>query len=346
MTAPVPLDRIVIDGGTQMRVTMSAEHVADLVAVLASGATLPAVDVVQDPERGFYLVDGFHRFAAHREAGRKVITANVLDGETRADAIWHAAGRNLVHGLRRTNADKRKAVRAALEVDDEASDRRIAEHCGVGHPLVAEVRAAMEADRKPPEPVQVEDLPPAKRKGRDGKAYPLPRPPKVPAEAKAVAVTAAVRARLSSPVSLSDIEVAEGVASSLEAMGAQGMIAPAEVSGGSNRDDLGQPIPEALGVSWQRLTARTNIVLAGLKEARAGVAALKTLTASNPKALDSGQRDALHRFGADLDAMMVRAEGYRPHAVCVDGPCSRCKGRGWMTKAEHLAMVRGQEAKR
>lgn len=316
--------------GTQMRAAMSADHIESLTDAIVAKVALPPVELVWDVEAGrYWIVDGYHRVLAHLFAKQGIIDALVTDG-TREDAAWAACAANAQHlGLRRTNADKRVAVRAALahrQVDEtEMSNRDIADHCGVSHTFVRDVRAEVNGPPTPPQVETPSTCPPksAKRRGRDGKTYPapLPKPPKVPAEAKAVAVTAPLPA----PAPLRDV---------------------AEASGGSNRDGLGQPIPEALGEAWQRLTARAGIVLEGLKEARAGVAALKTLASTNGRALDAGLRDALHRFGTDIDAMQVRAEGYRPYAVHCEAGCSVCKGRGWLSKREHEAMVRGQEARR
>jgi hypothetical protein len=78
------------------------------------------------------------------------------------DAILFACGANQTNGLRRTYQDKRHAV-ARLLADPEwrkRSDRWIAEACGVGHPLVADVRKAT---------ATLEELPVADRVGRDGK---------------------------------------------------------------------------------------------------------------------------------------------------------------------------------
>ncbi|RMD90366.1 MAG: streptomycin biosynthesis regulator, partial [Alphaproteobacteria bacterium] len=56
--------------------------------------------------------------------------------------ILHACGANSSHGLRRTNADKRRAVETLLR-DEEWSqwgDRKIARKCAVHHSFVAKIR--------------------------------------------------------------------------------------------------------------------------------------------------------------------------------------------------------------
>src|SRR5690606_22774478 len=57
-------------------------------------------------------------------------------------AVLYAVGANAQHGLRRSKADKRRAVETLL-LDSEWcqwSDREIARRCSVGHTLVANVR--------------------------------------------------------------------------------------------------------------------------------------------------------------------------------------------------------------
>lgn len=62
---------------------------------------------------------------------------------TRADSLWDVACSNREHdtaGLRRTNADKQRAVRMALEARPELSNRAIAEQVGVSDPFVGKLR--------------------------------------------------------------------------------------------------------------------------------------------------------------------------------------------------------------
>lgn len=65
-------------------------------------------------------------------------------------AILHSVGSNATHGLRRTNADKRRAVSILLQdelvaVDPATgrpwSDREVARQCAVHHELVGRMRA-------------------------------------------------------------------------------------------------------------------------------------------------------------------------------------------------------------
>jgi hypothetical protein len=117
--------------------------------------------VFRDGEGAHWLADGFHRVEGARRAGVKRIAAEVREGN-RLAAIEYSLGANSTHGLKRTNADKRRAVATALAQPEWAhwSDRAVAEACRVGHPLVAEVRSGGSSST-------------SQRVGRDGKSYPI-----------------------------------------------------------------------------------------------------------------------------------------------------------------------------
>lgn len=187
------LDQIIIDQGTQTRVALNEETIADYAAAMTEGAKFPAVMVFTDGCRAphdvgemcYLLADGFHRFRAAERCGWKEIDAEIRKG-SRMDAIKYSLGANTVHGLRRTNADKRRCVEIALHEFGKLSDRAIAEMCGVGYSLVAEVRKAQVPEsgtsnsRNPA--ITALSEPPAARTGRDGKSYPAhdPGPPPSP----------------------------------------------------------------------------------------------------------------------------------------------------------------------
>ncbi len=144
----VPLKKLHIDGGTQMRAVIDEEYVADLAAIIKDGEKLPDAVAYYDGA-SYWLADGFHRYHGHARAGRDAMLCEVRTG-TQRDAKLYAAGCNGQHGLRRTNADKRKAA-AELLADPEwckASDRWVADQCKVNHHLVAEVRKELEESHK------------------------------------------------------------------------------------------------------------------------------------------------------------------------------------------------------
>jgi hypothetical protein len=134
------LNAIRIDGGTQPRERISMEVVGDYAEAVKVGIEFPPVVVFHDGAE-HWLADGFHRYHAHKQAGKVSIVADVRPG-TLLDAKLCAVGANGAHGLRRTNEDKRRAVLMVLEEPawKDWSDRKIAEACGVGHPFVAALR--------------------------------------------------------------------------------------------------------------------------------------------------------------------------------------------------------------
>lgn len=140
------LSDIRIDGGTQARVSINEEAVAEYAERLSESVPLPDVVVFFDGA-DHWLADGFHRFHATKRIGAVDIPADVRQG-TNLDAQMYAFGANQAHGLRRTNADKRKAVEGMVGICPGMSDRAIANHCGVSHTLVTGVRKPEYAERQ------------------------------------------------------------------------------------------------------------------------------------------------------------------------------------------------------
>ena len=188
-TERIGLGEIVVDPAYQPReYALDEAHAADIAAWLAEDPDrdTPPVDLFRLPSGVLTLAHGNHRYAAYRRAGRADIPAVVHAGDEAAARLF-AAGTNKENTtLRRTNADKRRAVRMALDAAPGWSNRRIAEHVGVTHTLVNEVRG------RPGEavavsgggPVEVSSTPPpAGRVGKDGRCYQPARrvrPPAVP----------------------------------------------------------------------------------------------------------------------------------------------------------------------
>ena len=134
------LNAIRIDGGTQPRERINMEVVGDYAEAVKVGIEFPAVIVFQDGAE-YWLADGFHRYHAHKQAGKASIEAEVRSGSL-LDAKLHAVGANSDHGLRRSNEDKRRAVQMVLDEPawKEWSDRKIADACGVSAPFVSAIR--------------------------------------------------------------------------------------------------------------------------------------------------------------------------------------------------------------
>lgn len=137
----IEITKIGADGNCQLRAAESSAVIADYAAALNEEATFPPVTVFRDTLGGYWLADGFHRLAAHKQAGRETILAEVRDGDRR-EAMLFAAGANAAHGLRRTQEDKRQAILALLRDREwcQWSDREIAKRTATDHKTVGKLR--------------------------------------------------------------------------------------------------------------------------------------------------------------------------------------------------------------
>lgn len=139
-TSNVLIASIRRNGGTQIRAALDESTVAEYAAAWKSGPALPPVAAYYDG-KDHWLSDGFHRVEAALRAGARRIDAVVTKG-TRRDAILAACKANAEHGLRRSNADKRRAVDTLLADPEWTlwSNRRIAKETQVSDVFVAECR--------------------------------------------------------------------------------------------------------------------------------------------------------------------------------------------------------------
>jgi hypothetical protein len=94
----VALQDIVFDAGTQVRVSISEQVVADYAEAMTDGADFPPVVLFHDGNR-YYMGDGFHRGLAAKRIDARDIPADVRVG-TATDALWYALGANKANGHR------------------------------------------------------------------------------------------------------------------------------------------------------------------------------------------------------------------------------------------------------
>ena len=134
------LTDIKLDTELQSRVTINEEAIHDYSEALREGAKFPAVTVFHDGS-SYFLADGWHRYYAHKKAGLAIIEATVIEGTYR-DAKRFSLGANDTNGIRKTNADKRKAVLSMLDDIEwsEWSDIAIAKECKVAAMTVGRIR--------------------------------------------------------------------------------------------------------------------------------------------------------------------------------------------------------------
>ncbi len=144
----INIQSIIIDKGTQSRAAISEETVSDYAEAMQAGDEFPPVITFFDGV-DYYLADGFHRLHAVKRLGKTSIQADVRTGTLR-DAILYSLGANRDHGLRRSNADKRKCVQTLLD-DFEWGDlsvNEMARICGVSPQLVTAVKLEMDGGEK------------------------------------------------------------------------------------------------------------------------------------------------------------------------------------------------------
>jgi hypothetical protein len=156
------LSQIVTTAGTQIRASIDDGSVGEYADAMNDGAVFPPVVVFHDGS-DYVLADGFHRVMAASRNGFKDIEADVRKG-TKSDALKFALGANTTHGLKRTNADKRRSVDLALAEWPKLSAREIARICAVSDPFVGELMAERQ-------PLTVSS---STRIGKDGKTRKLP----------------------------------------------------------------------------------------------------------------------------------------------------------------------------
>lgn len=140
--------KAIVTAGMQVRAVFNRAHCDELAELFdADNPTwpdgLPPVTVFHDGKR-YYLADGHHRLGAAVEAGCTEIRVDVHKG-TKEDALRYAVGTNAGHGLKRTNEDKRNAVRIAYRENfasaptDEKFFRALARLCRVSHTFAGNI---------------------------------------------------------------------------------------------------------------------------------------------------------------------------------------------------------------
>ena len=140
MNKVMNIGALVLDEKLQSRTEIDETTVAEYADNIKAGDEFPAVLVYFDGIN-YYLTDGYHRYHAHKRAEKVSILCDVVNGTFR-DAILRATGVNSKHGMRRTHADKRKAVMTLLDDLEwmDWSNAEIARHCNVSATFVANLR--------------------------------------------------------------------------------------------------------------------------------------------------------------------------------------------------------------
>lgn len=142
------LSQLKLDGGTQSRVKIDQPTVNEYTQSLMNGDVFPPLEVFFDGIN-YYLVDGFHRYFAHKAAVIQEVSVVVHNG-TQREAQLFSKGVNYGHGLKLSKEDKRKSVLSMFDDEEwnQYSDRKIADICHVANSYVSKLRNELGHENK------------------------------------------------------------------------------------------------------------------------------------------------------------------------------------------------------
>lgn len=133
----------------KVRAEVHEEAIQDYADAYKAKAPLPPPQLFEIVGSKEFLVgDGRHRLEAWRSLGRKAMECEVRQGST-SDVLKYALSANGIHGIRRTNADKRLCVELATRAWPGLSTKDIATLCAVSEGYVNTVRREDLTDSAP-----------------------------------------------------------------------------------------------------------------------------------------------------------------------------------------------------
>lgn len=119
---------------------------------------LPEIEVNQNNE----LIDGWHRWTAHKKAKAETIAVKITKTASEAEFIELAIQRNADHGLQLSQADKQDMARriyaATAEKEREAKKKSLAKLLSVSERTVREWLSRIDKDTKEKQRKQIFDL--------------------------------------------------------------------------------------------------------------------------------------------------------------------------------------------
>lgn len=139
-TKLIGLTDIQADPRAQPRTTVFTEKIGEYVEDMKRGDNFPPLAVFFDGETN-WLADGFHRYFAAKAAELNRFACEIRQGGLR-EAVLYSCGANAAHGIRRTNADRRRAVFKLFDDSEWSkwSDHEISRHCYVSSGFVTALR--------------------------------------------------------------------------------------------------------------------------------------------------------------------------------------------------------------
>ena len=149
----INISQIIATPETQSRCKLDPKTIKEYADLMKSGVIFPPVILYSEGKdsegKKWHLADGFHRLEAAKKCNLSTINAEIREG-SKSDAVLYSVGANATHGLRRTSADKKKAVETVLKNDEwkKWSSNEIAKICGVSHPFVGKIRKELYPNQK------------------------------------------------------------------------------------------------------------------------------------------------------------------------------------------------------
>lgn len=117
--ARVSLTALIQDEATQIREEIDWKLVEEYRRQMLAGAVFPPITVApvddMDLERGFVLVDGWHRTKAAEAIGQAFMEATVITGASPDEYRWIAAQNNMTHGKRLKPSERREVFKAYVK---------------------------------------------------------------------------------------------------------------------------------------------------------------------------------------------------------------------------------------
>lgn len=155
VASEIPLSQVVYREDLYPRINTSAETVQKYAEDLS---VLPPIEVNQHNE----LIDGWHRWTAHRKMEAKTISAIVTQTSSDAHLLELAIVRNSTHGLQLSQADKkdmaRKIYHTTPERDREEKKKQLASVLSVSERTVRDWLSRIDKDSKEAKEQRIFDM--------------------------------------------------------------------------------------------------------------------------------------------------------------------------------------------
>jgi len=151
-TIQIPLSEIRVDGEMQARAGMDWDYVNQIAADLGDGVQMAHPLEVYHDGKYYWLVDGFHRYHAGRQAdGLPDPWCNVTKG-SKAEAEYAALSANTSHGKPLTQSEKHRNAINALQhpMAKGQTVEQIARHVGLGKSTVQRILKRLTSDEQEP----------------------------------------------------------------------------------------------------------------------------------------------------------------------------------------------------